>query len=54
MKILWKSTVFAEFPQKFQTRKLGENFAVNNSEMPADNYMFKLTIETLEQGVKYI
>ena len=54
MKILWKSTVFAEFPQKFQTRKLGENFAVNNSEMPADNYMFKLTIETLEQGVKYV
>ena len=21
---------------------------------PADNYMFKVTIETLEQGVKYI
>ena len=23
-------------------------------EFPAGNYMFKLTIETLEQGVKYV
>ena len=57
MKILWKWTVSEEFPQKFETRKLGEIsvfFAVNNSKIPADNYMFKLTIETLEQGVKYV
>ena len=38
----------------FAKRSIFFRFVKYGNAFPADNYMFKLTIETLEKGVKYV
>ena len=39
---------------KFKQRKLNEMKSCRRNIIPSSNYVFKVTIETLEQGVKHV